>query len=55
MVGEGVMRFKGLLLVLISASLVAGCQPKPKEPAPVDGARIAAAEGNGEWLSYGRT
>jgi len=34
--------------------LLAACQPKD-DAKGVDGARIVAADGNGEWLSYGRT
>ena len=48
------MKTNKVMLALACAALLVGCQ-KPKPPADVDGARIEAADGNGEWLSYGRT
>jgi PQQ-dependent dehydrogenase (methanol/ethanol family) len=48
------MKSTKFLLALACVAVLAGCQ-KQAEPGGVDGARIEAAEGNGEWLSYGRT
>jgi len=49
-----------LVLALSGICGLAGCSRKPAEDSAtaagqVDGARIIAAEGNSEWLSYGRT
>lgn len=48
------MKINKLVLALAFAAALAGCQ-KPPGSKGVDGARIEAAEKNGEWLSYGRT
>src|SRR5215207_6454781 len=52
------MRFIQLGVALAIAASLAACQkPADKTAAaagPVDGARIAAADTNGEWLSYGK-
>ena len=45
------MRIIKLGLALALAATVAACQ---KSAGNVDGARIAAADGNGEWVSYGK-
>src|SRR5690349_12569729 len=40
-----------LALACLAALLLASCGPKA---AKVDDARLVAADGNGEWLSYGK-
>ncbi|MBI1199566.1 MAG: PQQ-dependent dehydrogenase, methanol/ethanol family [Phenylobacterium sp.] len=47
------MKIIRLGLALALAITVAACQKKA-EPGNVDGARIAAADSNAEWLSYGK-
>ncbi len=47
------LRFSLIAAAAVALTLAA-CQ-KVDDAAKVDGARIEAAEGNGEWLSYGRT
>jgi quinohemoprotein ethanol dehydrogenase len=57
------MKRLALPLAVVSISVLSACSKAPapdtaKTAAPagqVDGARIAAAENNAEWLSYGRT
>ena len=51
---------RGSLLLTLVVTALAGCQKAPRDvapsaPPPIDEARIAAAESNSEWLSYGRT
>lgn len=48
------MKLKVTLIALACASLLAACQDAGG-PRPVDQARMEAAEGNAEWLSYGRS
>jgi PQQ-dependent dehydrogenase (methanol/ethanol family) len=48
------MRIITLGLALALAVTVAACQKADKGPGNVDGARIAAADRNAEWLSYGK-
>src|ERR1700755_1062752 len=48
------MRIIKLGLALALAATLAACQPAAKKVAAVDGARIAAADGNAEWVSYGK-
>jgi len=46
------------LMALACAALLAGCQPKAEGTGgagQVDARRLIAAEGDGEWLSHGRT
>ena len=47
------MRIIKLGLALALACVVTACQ-KPAGPGNVDGARIAAADANAEWVSYGK-
>jgi len=47
------MRIITLAVALALAGALAACQ-KPAATGQVDGARIAAADGNAEWLSYGK-
>ena len=52
------MKSLKLAAVLAVAAVLAACSQKAETTAKagnVDGERIAAAAGNGEWLSYGRT
>ena len=52
------MKLSKLVVAFACAAALAGCQKVPGAGAGsggVDGARIEAAEKNGEWLSYGRT
>ncbi|MBA4794134.1 MAG: PQQ-dependent dehydrogenase, methanol/ethanol family [Phenylobacterium sp.] len=48
------MKTRIALLALACAGLLTACQDRP-EPGAVDQARLEAADGNGEWLSYGRS
>ncbi|MCG9917593.1 MAG: PQQ-dependent dehydrogenase, methanol/ethanol family [Phenylobacterium sp.] len=48
------MKLKVTLIALACASLLAACQDAGGSR-PVDQARMEAAEGNAEWLSYGRS
>ena len=48
------MKLKVTLIALACASLLAACQDAGGS-GPVDQARMEAAEGNAEWLSYGRS
>ncbi|MDP3855485.1 PQQ-dependent dehydrogenase, methanol/ethanol family [Phenylobacterium sp.] len=44
-----------LVAALAATALLAACGQAGTKAGNVDGARITAANGNGEWLSYGRT
>ena len=44
----------GLIAAAVTAALLAGCQRSAEPKEGVNGARIAAADTNGEWLSYGK-
>lgn len=48
------MPFKFTLIALVCAGLLSACQ-EASGPKDVDQARLEAAEGNAEWLSYGRS
>ncbi|MDO8902503.1 MAG: PQQ-dependent dehydrogenase, methanol/ethanol family, partial [Phenylobacterium sp.] len=48
------MQIKFTLIALGCAALLSACQETPG-PKDVDQARLEAAEGNAEWLSYGRS
>ncbi|HYP81194.1 MAG TPA: PQQ-binding-like beta-propeller repeat protein, partial [Steroidobacteraceae bacterium] len=51
-------RWTALVIVMSGICGLAGCSRTSTDSGPagqVDGARIVAAEKNGEWLSYGRT
>jgi len=52
-------RSTALVIAMSGLWTLAGCSKAPATSGPaagqVDGARIIAAENNGEWLSYGRT
>ncbi|MEO8115869.1 MAG: PQQ-binding-like beta-propeller repeat protein, partial [Phenylobacterium sp.] len=48
------MRIITLGLALALAATLAACQKPAPAPGSVDAARLAAADGNGEWLSYGK-
>ncbi|WP_332766101.1 PQQ-dependent dehydrogenase, methanol/ethanol family [Phenylobacterium sp.] len=49
------MHMLKLAAALAATALLAACGQGGTKAGDVDGARIAAASGNGEWLSYGRT
>ena len=48
------MKIIQLGLALALAVTVAACQKSAPKAGNVDGARIAAADTNGEWVSYGK-
>ncbi|HEV7383695.1 MAG TPA: PQQ-binding-like beta-propeller repeat protein, partial [Phenylobacterium sp.] len=48
------MRIIKLGLALALAATVVACQKPAPKAGSVDGARIAAADGNAEWVSYGK-
>jgi quinohemoprotein ethanol dehydrogenase len=48
------MKIIKLGLALAMAASVAACQKPAAKAGNVDGARIAAADANGEWVSYGK-
>ena len=48
------MTLQKLALALMLAAGLAACQQKPAGPGNVDAARLTAADGNAEWLTYGK-
>jgi glucose dehydrogenase len=48
------MKIIKLGLALALAATLAACQKPEPKAGNVDGARIAAADANGEWVSYGK-
>ena len=48
------MKIIKLGLALALAATLAACQKPAPKAGNVDGARIAAADANGEWVSYGK-